>query len=175
MLTALHVWIGWTHGVRNAAGWQTAAYAIVRICNSEATNLVNTVAPGFLDKHGLKVGGRDAKADDGETLHVGVEVLLSRTVTLSGAHYDSTPAVLIPITGTRTVWWAPKATLESRSSRHPGEERAVRRELHPADGGPTDGWLEESEIGPGEAVCLPRGDWHSVRGEPSSIALSVSG
>ena len=100
--------------MRCRTGWQTAAYAIVRICSSEATNLVNTVAPGFLDNHGLKVGGRDAKADDGETLHVGVEVLLSRTVTLSGAHYDSTPAVLIPLTGTRTVWWAPKATFESR-------------------------------------------------------------
>ena len=96
----------WTHGVCDAAGWQTAAYAIVRICSSEATNLVNTVAPGFLDTHGLKVGRRDTKADDDKTLHVGVEVLLSRTVTMSGAHYDSTPAVLMPITGTRTVWWA---------------------------------------------------------------------
>ena len=64
--------VNWSLGVQEAEGWQAAAYAVIRICLEESTELVDTVAPGLLDQLNLKVVGRDARASNNRTLHVGV-------------------------------------------------------------------------------------------------------
>ena len=163
----------WSRGVQDAAGWQSAAYAIVRIASCEGAELLNTVAPTILEQLNLEIGGRNARVGD-KLLHIGVEVLLSRSATRSGAHYDSTASLLIPIYGTRTVWSATRAAFGAASTRWPGEERALRRSLDPAEGAMSEAWQVEKEVGPGELVCLPRLGWHSVHAEAGSLALSVS-
>jgi hypothetical protein len=39
--------INWSLGVQEAEGWQAAAYAVIRICLEESTELADTVAPGL--------------------------------------------------------------------------------------------------------------------------------
>ena len=152
-------------------GWQCAAYTIVRVAAIEAQQLVDTVAPGLMDTLQLELGGRDVAVEGEKPLHISVEIILSQTQASSGAHYDDTPSILVPIVGKRTVWCAQKA--QFADAPRGNADSFLHPELDPADSGPKEGWTEHS-VPPGCVVYLPRRDWHSVRSEARSIALSVS-
>ena len=153
-----------------SVGWSRAAYSIVRLAHSESERLINTVAPGLLEKLQLRVSGRDVKAGE-ELLHVGAEIILFRSMARSGAHYDATPSVLVPIVGERTVWLAPRETF-SEAPRGRADS-VLHPTLDPAEGGSESGWMRVCAQ-PGRVVYLPRGEWHSVQSNAGSIAISLS-
>jgi hypothetical protein len=153
--------------------WRRAAYAIVRIPSGESKELVETVAPGLLDRLNLKVGGRNVQPRrEKKPQHIGAEIILSQTKARSGAHHDSTPSILIRVVGTRIIWCAPNVRLSHLPR---GKDvTPLHRDFDPAGGGPKEGWEKPLEAKPGDVIFLPRCDWHSIESEAGSIAISVS-
>jgi hypothetical protein len=153
-------------------GWEKAAYAIVQVWWGESKELVDTVAPGLLEKLGLLVGSRSVKAGE-EILSIGVEIILSQTEARSGAHYDADPSILVPIVGTREVWCAQHETFQD--SERGNADSILKRDPHEGERKDAEraGWTPW-KVKPGQSLYLPRHDWHSVKSPPGSIALSVT-
>lgn len=100
----------------NEAGvpWTCAAYAILRVPTHACVSLLDALTPSLLDKLRLELASRVIECD-GTRISVSVEILLSRTWTHSGAHFDSTSSLLVPIVGDRKVWFAPHDALMDRA------------------------------------------------------------
>ena len=100
--------------------------------------------------------------------YIGATVFLSMRASATGAHYDEKHTLLVCLRGYRTVFMTRKADW-------PKNMRTVDCALKPQHDpafGSSEGWTRYN-LAPGDAILIPSRMWHSVVGNPDSVALAI--
>ena len=185
-LLELHVGARMAGGCGSGARWTPSAGSAVEVEHAAERTIIGVdaavthamltwLAPKLAHRFGQSLAARSSSSSVAPR---GASVILASAPSSSGPHRDGEDTLLLNLSGTRRVWFAPPSHVSPRVPRHqarPGAPVFLPDDFDPTVHVPKKGvrWHGPLKLFAGDAIWIRRGWWHCISSEAESVAVPI--